>query len=276
MILDCGNCHKKFRTSPKGNKKFCSLKCYTARVVVVCDGCGMRCEKKRCEIARAKHHFCGNKCFRKWWAAWRRATTRQGRIVVICEQCGKKCDQPRCQVSQTKHHFCGKTCADAYLRRSRKEVKCESCGRTIRKPLSDLAACKHHFCNPACSYAYKRIAYKKPRWFKDAKTQLSQLKLAQSRAQKLTTNLNGWGEGRMKWKGQWRAFEDKHLGDSFRPPQIKAHAWHLSLKDPRAAIIVRWFALGRTHPFVFENIYEFEKALERVVETKKLPARRTK
>lgn len=87
-------------------------------------------------------------------------------------------------------------------------------------------------------------------------------------------NLNGWGEGRLKYKGEWRAYEDKHLNDYFQPAQVNAHDWHLSLKDSRAAIIVRWFPLGKNgKPFIFANVYVFEKALQRVIETGKLPKR---
>lgn len=271
----CGNKFQPKRRSYRyGQKicrpKFCSLKCFGKSIRrqkhFKCDGCGKSAAKLPWLLKGNKHHFCTHKCY----CANRQKFYKKSQRAFKCDGCGKRTSQETCAYQSRKHHFCRPECFHAnrwkFYSKARPQYVCEYCNEKF-SPLTDNHT--RRFCSIQHAQAFRR----KPAWLKDASLQLWGINGARRKAALISDEcLNGWGEGRIKWKGQWRAYEDKRLGDSFRPQQIKAHDWHLTLKDPRAAIIVRWFALGRnSKPFVFENYLAFEKALTRIIETKKLP-----
>jgi len=173
-----------------------------------------------------------------------------------------------------KLNFCSRKCQGRYQTAAGTVlVTCEwkKCRRKFRKHRSQVRLRRHNFCCRRHSNLNSQIS----EWLKDAKRQLSMLKYVRKRARKYGNSngwLNGWGEGLIRYEGRLRAHEDKHLKDCFQhPAQIRTHDWFISIGSP---IIVRWFALGRySRPFVFENIYEFEKGLRLIVETGRLPER---
>lgn len=112
-------------------------------VIVKCDFCGKKVEKKTKNIQRYKTHFCDKKCQLKFISASSTATEEE------CHNCGKKITRTNNQKrsSKTGLYFCGNLCKNRYVARNLRWGDNPDDHRGRRERILSAAKCKCQKCN---------------------------------------------------------------------------------------------------------------------------------
>jgi len=131
------------------------------KIKIKCDYCGKTIEKYPCELKRAIHHFCNQKCQRLWLRGERSPYYK--RIDVKCDNCGASLKRIPYRARMQKHHFCNKKCHAEWqsgeskgnknpsFRGGKVKFICDNCGKISEKwPYEIKKNRKHHFCDLKC------------------------------------------------------------------------------------------------------------------------------
>lgn len=114
-------------------------------MVVTCEQCGTKFNKRPSQIKRDAHHHCSRAC--------RHIHSLEKNITVYCEQCGTSFKKIPAKMKTDRSHFCCKECWYTFNSEQRTiEVFCATCNKSKRvmKSKYNKSKTNRFFCNRSC------------------------------------------------------------------------------------------------------------------------------
>jgi len=150
MIIKCDACGKEFYRRPsrvaRAKRHYCSQKCTITGKDLPCAECGKTVHREINQLNNRRNIFCSQKCLRKYYLT---------RVIVKCSFCDSDIIRPNVEVkcNKTGLYFCNMRCKSDYYH-ARNMVKCLCCGKPFYKGGAEIKRYPKHFCSLKCVNGY--------------------------------------------------------------------------------------------------------------------------